>query len=609
MKLDKETFVKHGFWFALGAFALLWLIGMIVLKFSAGSAVAKEREVYTNSLKGITDVKNPKNESFLTAWNKYAAAYEKEKDKVWEKAFLNQNPPDRPDLCVMTWPSGALADKHKYPDDPFTIRELDDYKVTVYPNQFAALETEFKPVFGPKGPVVLAGGLETMVPRVPWAKTPTPEEVWLAQEDFWVHRELLRTVRGALEAVGHFERVGNPEKLADGKVQFHFKNKLWDVNLLLERSEAGGIRVSGQSTIKNIHPARRTMALGNAAAGAAGLGLLLHSKPITPSNPGFTFLVPGDPVAFGETREFKQPSNRIDSVNFNKLEDIGLEQAFDVTTSPVKQVNLIAAPYNSHRTAKWPLKQWELFKPKEEEGQDASGSGGADTRMVPGGPGGPGSGDAPGGPGMMAMMGAGSKDVTLHGLVRNRYLTANPYVRCMPVALVMIVDQSQLQDVEAAILNSRLRIQITQESWVRVHNFRPGSDASSPLAGGIGVPPVGPGMGMNPGKFRPGMGPSMGAAGPAAGGPGAGVPRPPITGGGDTRGGMRPGGVTSDLPGPGRGMVPGAGPPGMIGPPTEGEGVQEDDPNLVELTVYGIASVYERYPANPNKKKEEEPAK
>jgi hypothetical protein len=607
MKLDKETFVKHGFWFALGAFALLWLIGMIVLKFSAGSAVAKEREVYTNSLKGITDVKNPKNDSFLTAWDKYAKAYEKEKDKVWKIAFENQNPPGRPDLWVMTWPSGDLARKHQYPDDPFTIRELDDYKGTVYPNQFTALEAEFKEVFGPKGPVVLVGGLETMVPRVPWAKTPTPEEVWLAQEDFWVQRELLRTVKSALDTVGHFERVGKPEKLPDNKLQFHFKNKLWDVNLLLERSDGGGIRVSAESTIKNIHPARRTMALGNAQAGAAGLGLRLRdvSVPITPSTPGFVFAVPGDPVAFGETRQFKQPSNRIDSVSFNKPENIGLEQAFDVTTSPVKQVTQLALAYNSHRTAKWPLKQWELFKPKEEEeGQDSSGGADAAGKM-----GGPGAADVPGGPGMAPGMGAGANNVTLHGLQRNRYLTVNPYVRCMPVALVMIVDQSQLQDVEAAILNSRLRIQITQESWVRVHNFRPGSDAPGTFAGGIGMP-AGPGMGMNPGKFRGpgiGVGPSLGAAGPSAGG--SGVPRPPLNTGGDTRGGAtvsRPP-IERDVPGPGRGMVPGAG-PGMIGPPTEGEGVQEDDPNLVELTVYGIASVYERYPANPNKKKEE-PAK
>src|SRR5262249_17983170 len=175
-------------------------------------------------------------------------------------------------------------------------------------------------------------------------------------------------------------------------------------------------------------------------------------------------------------------------------------------------------------------------------------------------------------------------------------------------------------DVEAAILNSRLRIQITQESWVRVHNFRPGSDAPGTFAGGIGMP-AGPGMGMNPGKFRGpgiGVGPSLGAAGPSAGGPGpgAGVPRPPlgVGAGGDSRAGATVGRppIERDVAGAGRGMVPGMGPGmgGLFGPPTQGEGVQEDDPNLVELTVYGIASVYECYPANPNKKKEEpEPVK
>jgi hypothetical protein len=602
MKLDKETFVKHGFWFALGGFLLLWLVSMVVLKFVASDVVKKERDNYTGMVKSIDDIKNPKNETFLAPWKKYADAYEKEKEKVWKKAFESQNPPNRPDLWLMTWPSEDLARRHQYPEDPFELRELDEYKETVYPNQFKDLDKIV-------APVVLAGGPEAIIPRVNWVKTPTPEEAWLAQEDFWVRRDLLLAVKGALDYVGRFQRIGKPETLPGDQVRIHFKNNTWEVMLLLEPFD-GRMRVSGKSTIKNINHARRTLALGNAQAGAQGLGLRLTQAGATGAT-GFNFTVAGDPMAYGETREIKKPSNRIDSINIKLPEAIGLEQVFDLTTSPIKQINRLELAYNSHRTAKWPLKIWEVFKPKEDENADSqSGSAQASSMAtmmseMRGKMGGP-----EGGPGMMGM---GSGNLTPHGLRRDRYLQANAYVRSMPIALVLVVDQSHIQDVETALLNSRLRIQITQESWVRAHNFHPGSEGGAFAGGGeMRGGAMGGTMGGMMGMMQRMRG-GMGAPGGPAAGIGAGVGIRPGSAPARTERepgimGRGAGGIST--PAGGMGKIKGLN-TGGIGPDGLGTGLSEtgtfeqpDDPNLVELTIYGIASIYERYPPNPKKKDE-----
>lgn len=132
-----------------------------------------------------------------------------------------------------------------------------------------------------------------------------------------------------------------------------------------------------------------------------------------------------------------------------------------------------------------------------------------------------------------------------NGLAKNRYVTVTGQARSMPIAMTLILDQTHLHDFLTELLNCQLRFQITQ---TQVRHVR---DVASQLesVAGTGTPnPMG-------GGAMPG--PPMGN-------------RPPIGPG----------------PGPGPGSDPTAG-AGAAGNPL--------DPNLIELTVYGMSTLYEKF--------------
>jgi hypothetical protein len=157
----------------------------------------------------------------------------------------------------------------------------------------------------------------------------------------------------------------------------------------------------------------------------------------------------------------------------------------------------------------------------------------------------------------------------------------------------LIVDQAHVHDVLTALTNSRLRIQITQ---VTLHQAA-STGNNAPKAG---PPGLAYGMGQPGGAGAPRMPPAMYGSGSGyqptnspGPGPGAGSgSRPPGAG----SGGMPP------VP---PGGIPPGGKPGV--PPTrpdlgkektEASPVQ-DTVQLVEVVVYGIATLYERPPDPP----------
>jgi hypothetical protein len=132
--------------------------------------------------------------------------------------------------------------------------------------------------------------------------------------------------------------------------------------------------------------------------------------------------------------------------------------------------------------------------------------------------------------------------------------------------MVLIVDQAAVNDVLVAVANSRLKIQITQVHMVHVPDPGPVvSDTTTTPDGGLPAPPGTVGtVGPYPDKRKP----LPGGGGPM---PPEREPRPP-----SSTGPLQPG-----FPyGPGT---------------TETEPTVEDN-NLFELTVYGVATLYERYP-------------
>ncbi len=319
-----------------------------------------------------------------------------------------------------------------------------------------------------------------------------------------------------------------------------------------------------------------------------------------------------------------------------------VEQKFDIRTVPVRRIEAMALSYPDSRHAKSQLKPPSFYAPKE--GESAAGG----TTGGPGGPpmggvgsmsgpppgslgpspgGRPGDEDFSGGGGVTASGGGGQKwgGGSLDSVVmqnKKRYIEVTNEVRRMPVAIAVIVDQAYMQDVLLAFVNSPLRFQITQVTWARFRgtiaggntsgstgeagdvvlsgtgysdgNLRDEIDPDGLYSGGPrGGPPIGAfntGGGGRPGGSGSSVGPppGIGPAGP----PGLGGPIGP---GGSSYGpppGMTPGGPGIGLPGPG---FPGPG--GYAGPAGNLTTVSESQltSSLIELDVYGIVSLYEKY--------------
>ena len=301
-------------------------------------------------------------------------------------------------------------------------------------------------------------------------------------------------------------------------------------------------------------------------------------------------------------------------------EIVRVEQMFDVRTVPIKRIDALELGKLDSRYAAQPLLQ-PKFLPEAPAPAPADMSGGAPGGMSgsslgpPPGPGGSGmgppalggvgtGGSVPGGPATgggqssRAKVPGGGPIVDVIDGNKKRYLTATDQVRRMPVGIVVVVDQSYLQDVLMAFANSPLRFQITQVAWTR---FRGKLDGTGPSGTSTGPNDY---VEFNPNATNNVTGPADPDAGSSLG------PKPPAP---PTPGGMGMGGSSLGPPplpgspmgpgpkGPGPvGMPPGMGGFGGFGPSTGGptaSTVSESQitSGLIELSIYGVISLYEKY--------------
>jgi hypothetical protein len=632
MKLNKETLVKHQFWFLLGSFILVWLIATIVLTASAGEPIQKAKADYEKATKEINGAKakRPKNDTFFEPWRKHAALFQKHKDEIWGEAWQLQK-------GMYDWPRSDTAPLEKLvtPQVPMTYEECDEYKRVLYPEQVKAWE-EY-PIIAP---AEYMGGFKAVFGPQEFKEVPTREECWLTQEDFWVKRDLLYVVRQTIDSVAYMAPVQGKDKKEDKDKKddkdekkddkeaghLRFRNINWEIDLVLEPARsASDLVISPKSKIRNVHPSRRGQSLANARTGRGVTFRFVQGNKVADIE------LTGEPVAWSETAPLrvkgdkgKDTSLPIDFSDPKKNPYLVL-QVFDWDTSPVRRVDTIKVPYQSSRTASTPLKANEtlakLDAPKEDPNAPAGGptggpvGGGAVGGMPGGGAGGMpggmaggmpgGAGGMPGGmPGGAGGAGAGPEggrggaaagNLTPNNQIdRNRYLQApkegdqeEKPSRHLPFAMRVVLDQNHIHDFLTALANSRLRVQITQTDFHHVRNVRAGStgqvdpsDAPAPF-GGMVMPGMPAGMpGMPGGAGMPAGMPTM---------PGSMRGMPPRMPGGRGRPRMQPMPMPMPMPMPGTGAQPtgGAG--------TTPKARNDDDPNLVELSVYGIATLY-RYP-------------
>ena len=622
VKIDKEVLIKHHFWILTGLCVLLVLIPLFCLIGGVSGTVTKEAETMANSKKKAQAITSsvPKNEKWVTAYKKQDEIVDARRIVVWKQASVTQRD-------FMTWPESLLSEypsfRTKQFGDPITPDEADKWG-QLYNTQLRSVLVKVQPLESRDFPlrenyvfvksdddriVQFKGdswnGVLNLYHEFRHDATPTHEDVWLAQEDLWVKRELLLVVRAANDALAQFKEVkaepppqtktapdkeakeakdikepsAAPDKKAkdakSAKVPARaarapepdrnhkvFRNYFWEMELTLSRGPRQKYLLSGKIT--NIGKRRQPL-------GAFRI-YLDDSEGSVPT----ILALENEPLAVGQSYPFKD--REVDNdVSIHGLH--GVEQVLNWQTAAVKRIDDLRIDYQSSRLA-----SRALVQPRWVEKPAA-----ADAAAAPGAVPGTAPGTAPAGlPGQERMMGAGGPGSTMlgfgsnagQGLTKNgftlaRYFDTNEQVRHMPVAMVVVVDEDFIHEFLGAFANCRLRIQTLQCHWHHIREkIKPQSEtvtAAESEKGGKGNP--------------------------------AAAKRPPADKGEAIMGMQMPGGNPNERM-RGRGGMPmmGAGPGMTMGGgrliTQQNEDQEEADMNLVELAVYGLASIYEN-PAKP----------
>lgn len=601
-KMDKEALTKNLFWILLGVFCLLWIGALVVVKASSDDKKKKDWEAAKGTIEGAL-TKGPKTEAYLKPWQDHGQKFRNHKDVIWKLAWQQQQ-------GMYTWPeSMPRSVQPEFPGDSFASprdatgkgdpivdqNNRSRFKTDWYYEQFAGLEPV---VF----PAEFLGGFFTVFPVQVWDRshTPTTEEVWLAQEDYWVRRELLYMIRLAMDAVALFKDVtpADKEKLPEGIVgRKLFRNANWELNLLFEKGKDGrSLIISDQSTIKNVNRSERTQVLAQPKTNKGLPFRLIQDRSVA------ELRIAGEPLPFGRDTTVKQKFS-VTPVDLSK--PFFLEQVLDWEISPVRRIDGLVLGRHSHRTITSGLKVNESLKklePVEEDPTATSGapgmsSGPPGSMSMP--PGSPGSGYPPGPPGSSGQAGTLLDATRINKINRQRYMALTPQCKHLPIGLRMIIDQAYIHDILSTVSNSRLRIQITQAT------FQQARDVQRVVAGAPGTPgSTAPGSGP-PGSMPPGSVPPGYTGSPSSRPPGSspayssyppGYPSPASeTGSSGTMRGSMPAGMML----PGRTFMPGMLSDSSRGGPAETVSQFVDNARLVELSIYGIASLYERYPPRP----------
>ncbi len=575
-KIDKEFLKKHHFWLLHGVIALGLVLAWFGLMVSVPDEISAKGEDNLKKKKAL-DAAKAQSRATLSEYDKRKLELFTLRGQRWKDMWEIQKE-------MYEWPAVLGEDQLAkvqgltFGDNISNASLLEAFKTQ--------LGKEYENLAKAIAPMQFNTGWPAVLRHVAaWRLTPESEEVWLALEDLWVQREIVQTIAKINEKAAKFDPLTPAEDPSKTRKR-SFQNRTWKVDLEIVDA-MGGYQLKG--TIKN-----RTDRLQ--PYGANGGFVLKVWLSDDPNARPFEFLIQGSSLSArvvktdAQGREINTEESDLKERNGiepirelpqqHKIYDgrvVGLyrvEQVFDARTLPVKRFDKLALGYTSARHSLADL-EMTPFSTKAVEAETPAAVEGAPGAPGPGGPMAPPGGPMapPGGP--MAppgAFGAGAGDAAAKGdmspnlLVRRRYVNRTDQVRFMPIALSVVCDQIYSADVLTALANSRLRMQIVQSHLGRfrgtISYFGEGTTAAPDGPSASGTSPMAPG-GPPPGPLsRPGP---MG-------------PPPPM--------------------GPGAfGGFPGLG--SSSAPRSSSEDVASG--NLIDFSVYGIASLYEKYQSEPRK--------
>lgn len=549
VKIDKEFIIKHHFWILLGIYAPLVLVSLAMLWTSVADAIEEKRKAIAavkGNIESIIKDTNIRNPAWLEAGTQKEKGLAVQKDKVWEVVWKGQ-------AGMVTWPKFMLD---KYPDlknkdfgEPLAdsaIRDqfINDRDEQGYQQMLADVVQTVQPILFPEDVQDLRSlrqargkaGEGVVQFKGGWAKV-------LQHVRKWVDPSAAKSIPTSEEVWLALE---------DLWVQRELLQAVRDANDFLAvfrktsdspKPDATKGEIARQTFITPRWRLELIMTrdkvlwqLTNVGVRQQTLGHTFRVKLLPEGSKPLDLFVDGEPLTPHQSTPWAPA--KVDNKEFNPLGFKGfdsVEQAINWRTAPVKRIDRVALVTRSARTQQFDLKPPPVLEEKKEAALPGTGGLGA------GGPGAAG----PGGAGAAAPGGGGGGGGAVAakgdqgGIDKNRYIDVTTQVRRMPLGIVVIVDQAHVQDVLTAIANSRLRVQITQ---TQLQRFR-GS--------------INPGFNDTPTPTAP-VGKPVGGAPPVA----AGLPA-----GGNT--------VSKDT------------------------GGDDEAANLVELSIYGTASLYQKCPDKP----------
>ena len=541
-KIDKEFLKKHHFWLLQGVIAL----GLVLAWF--GLMVSVPDEI---AAKGDDNLKKKKTLDAAKAQSR-ATLFEYDKRKLELFNLRGQRWKDMWEIQkeMYEWPAVLGEDQLAkvqgltFGDNISNASLLEAFKTQ--------LGKEYENLAKAIAPMQFNNGWQAVLRHVAaWRLTPESEEVWLALEDLWVQREIVQTVAKINEKAAKFDQL-NPAEDPSKSRKRSFQNRTWKADL--EIVEAGGV-YQLKGTIKNRTDRLQPYGANN------GLFLKVWLSDDPNARP-FEFLIQGSSLEGGKEEKIRELPKEHKIYDGRVVGLYRVEQVFDARTLPVKRFDKLALGYTSARHSLADLEMTPFSTKAVEAETPAAVEGAPGGPMAP--PGGPMA--PPGAFGTGGDAAAAKGDMSPNLLVRRRYVNRTDQVRFMPIALSVVCDQIYSADVLTALANSRLRMQIVQSHLGR---FR---GTISYFGEGTTAAPDGP---STPGAFP--MAPGGPPPGPLSR-PGPMGPPPPM--------------------GPGAfGGFPGVG--SSSAPRSSSEDVASG--NLIDFSVYGIASLYEKYQTEPRK--------
>jgi hypothetical protein len=564
---NNDGLKKHHFWILAGLAPLLVLLAAIFLITGVSGAIEKKTKEVEDNEKTVASAQAP-GTGMINDLEKKKETLGKVRSELWKLNWDKQATyftwPETPDKIFDKYNSMKFGTKHRdFIENPGLSEKLKPAYADAYVKLGASV-----------APTKLKGGWEKVLRWVQdWGPLqPESQQLWIVMEDIWMQRALLSPIVAVNRAITEFKPVApldNPKKRK-------FVSRVWELDLeVAPREGTGGGRVI-KGKLKN-----RTGQLHVLGTGSA-MRVNVWFDPKATHLPPFELRIEGAGVAGGETIDIPPLPSHVLPPNLEVIEIAKVEPVLDARTVPIRRMDRLAIGYLSSKDYSKELKTGTFWIESATAAPAAAASN--ETSMTPMS-GGSGSDSNPAAATASSGIANGrSGGMRLYDVAdgsRKRYLEVTDQLRRVPVAFTVVVDQMYVNDVLIAYANSALRFETSQVHWSR---FGESLDDKSPGGAESGDP--------SSGEYATATGFTGYGLSQQSGGSFTQATRSTATMGSSSSGGsgsygsgmMMSMGMTGGIPGLGSDTL---------------SGVSEAQANagLVQLTIYGIVTVYERYDA------------